>query len=181
MPRRNTRPKEYSRTFHVYNRARNRGNAFVDDNDRDYFCDLLHRRLLSDRFLNRVTLLSACPLTTHYHQILRELQPGAMTELMHAVLGPYVRRFNARHGRRGPLFAGEFRRKPITSQRQLRWTIAYVHDNHPSGLAYRYSTHRYFLEEAGRAPQWLDVDSGLAPFGGIEGYLRDLESRRDVI
>jgi hypothetical protein len=87
---------------------------------------------------------------------------------MQRLLASYVRYYHRKYGGCGPLFDGPYRRKPITNLKQFRWTIAYVHDNHPTGLDYRYSSHRYYT--SCDAPKWLDHRAGLKLFGGLEGY-----------
>lgn len=148
---------------------------FVDDLDREYFRDCLIRALT--RLDGRAKLISYCLLTTHFHLIIREIVPGAQASLMNGVLSAYVRHFNRRHGTSGPMFAGEYRSVPICSLRELRWKIAYVHDNHDTGVDFRFSTHRYYLADAEAAPHWIATDTGLAVFGGIDEYLVYLKRR----
>lgn len=77
------------------------------------------------------------------------------------------------------MFDGEYRTVPILNERQLRWKIGYVHDNHHLGLGYRFSTHRYYLLGENDSPSWLDVKTGLETFGGIDAYL-DFLARREL-
>ena len=161
---------------------------FADDEDRLVFEDIMNRHLNPrPRFDSRgrqyenlrdsVRLCARCLPTTHFHSIVDQLRPGGMDRLMHHVLGPYVKQFNARHGQKGSMFSGPFRAKSIATPDQFRWRLAYVHDNHSSeGLDYRFSTHRNFLDPDD-APPWLDVEPALAVFGGLDGYLKYLDAR----
>lgn len=171
MPSRNTRKPKQLGTFHVYNRGRNDRPIFIDDEDRDKFADLLKHHLG-----DRIALHATCLMTTHFHLLIWQKQLGALERLMTEVLRVYVRYFNARHGTKGPLFAGPYRARPIESSKDFMWCVGYIHDNHPSGLDYRHSTHRYFLDAAD-APGWLDVESALSVFGGLPAYLEYLGKR----
>jgi hypothetical protein len=99
-----------------------------------------------------------------------------MEGLMRRVLTGYTRYHHERHGSSGPLFAGEYRARKITDEENFRWRVAYVHDNHSSGLDYRFSTHRLFLDPE-QAPSWLEVNSSLKFFGGVDGYEEYLRRR----
>ena len=77
-----------------------------------------------------------------------------MTRLMQSLMIAYVRYYNRKYGISGPLFAGAFRSRPLTTDKDLRWAIAYVHANHPSGPTYRYSSHNAYLDDHQR-PGWL--------------------------
>lgn len=174
--------------FHVYNRARDGRPMFVDDDDRFVFEDMMNRHLGTrpsfdsrgrqyENLRGSVRLYARCLPTTHFHNVLEQLRPGGMNDLMRRVLGSYVQHFNARHGERGPMFSGPFRGKPIATPEQFRWRVAYVHDNHKrDGLKYRFSTHRRFLTPDD-PPPWLDIDRALDWFGGIDGYMDYLSAR----
>jgi len=174
--------------FHVYNRAAHGRPMFVDDEDRLVFEEMMNRHLTSRPLFDSrgrqyedlrdcVSLHARCLPTTHFHSVLEQLRPGGMEQLMRLTLGPYVRHFNARHGVKGPMFAGPYRTKPITTVEQFRWRIAYVHDNHKrDGLEYRFSTHRRFMAH-GDSPPWLDVAGALDRFGGLDGYKEYLAAR----
>ncbi len=165
----------------MYNRGAGRRMVFLDDEDRDVFFDLLKRHLSARPsehayFGDRVSLLAANLLGNHFHLVLWQKQAGGIGALMALQLREYTRHFRKRHGLGGTLFAGRYRSKRVCDAKQFRWLIAYVHDNHPSGTDYRYSTHRYCLE-AEESPTWIDAASALEPFGGVDGYLRYLEQR----
>lgn len=170
-----TRNRHVSNTDHIFNRARDGRRMFIDDADREYFHDLLIHGL--NRVGQGASLIAYCLLATHFHLILREYSSGAQCSLMNGLLSSYVRYFNRRHGTTGPMFAGEYRGVPIRNNRELRWKIAYVHDNHTSGYEHRYSTHRYYLEDSSESPRWLDVKTGLDAFGGVDSYLSYIERR----
>lgn len=108
-------------------------------------------------------------MTTHFHLILWQHEPESMRRFMQSVTTAYVRIYNRKYGGEGPLFSGAFRSRYLESRKQLRWAVAYVHANHPSGLDYRFSTHAAYID-AHRRPGWLSVDRALAAFGGEDAY-----------
>lgn len=189
MPRKNTENREQVLPYHVYNRARKGRRMFVDDADRDHFLDLIACRLSRStarasrrhRFSNRiegVELFAYCLMTTHFHLVIWQREPEALRRFMQSLISAYVRYYNKRHGTTGPMFAERFRSRPLTNPKDLRWAIAYVHDNHPSGLDYRYSTHRAYVD-SDLCPGWLNTRTPLKHFEGISGYRVYLSKRTE--
>lgn len=175
-------PRKYSRTEgpnrrefgrHIYNRGTAGTAIFRSDADREHFRDLLSK-YLAPAGKGEVSLTAFCLLTTHFHLILRELVEGGTARLMHKLVAAYAIYFRNKYGGAGPLFDGPYRRKPITNPKQLRWTIGYVNANHPTGLDWKYSSHRFYVHGA---PSWLDASGGLSAFGGHDGYERFMTKR----
>lgn len=92
-----------------------------------------------------------------------------LRRLMQSVMTSYVMYYNRRHNTSGPLFRGPYRANPIEDEQQLKWTIAYVHSNHPSGPEYKYSTHNAYVNPD-ETPGWLQVAKPLNYFGGVDEY-----------
>lgn len=187
MPSRNTRNRSSLLPHHIYNRARLGRNAFVDNHDRDTFRDLLACRLsrstvkVDRRYRNTkpvegVQLFAMCLMTTHFHLVIWQKQNDSLRCLMQGLISSYTRYFNRRHDTAGPLFDGEYRARPLSNPKDLCWAIAYVHDNHPSGLEYRYSTHGAYLRPDD-CPGWLNTKTPLKYFGGVDGYRSFLANR----
>ncbi|MFT4050397.1 MAG: transposase [Solirubrobacterales bacterium] len=176
MPRKNTRPKPPRRraAWHIYNRGVAGIAIFRDDADRDHFLQLLGR-YLRDPFAGEIELHAACLMTTHFHLVIVATDNARLSRFMQRLVAAYSIHYRRRHGGSGPLFDGPYRRKEIADPKQHRWTIAYVHDNHPSGVDYRYSTHRFY--RTGDAPGWLEVEAGLRVFGGRRRYLAYMDRK----
>ncbi|MBI4898072.1 MAG: hypothetical protein HY827_06870 [Actinobacteria bacterium] len=120
-----------------------------------------------------VAVLGYCLLDNHFHLIVRQQTPDGMYKLMKRTQTAYVRYFNDRYGRRGPLFDACYAAKPVNSLRHARFSIAYAHLNHEiEQLDYEFSSHRLFLGK--ESNDWLDVKAGLAIFGGVSQYKRFL-------
>lgn len=189
MPSRNTRKSAEPGSFHVYNRGRKGAPIFRDDADRDKFKDLLVSHLSAvahfdsrgrpvKSLRDEVSLVAMCLMTTHFHLVLWQRVPRGMERLMRSVLVAYTSYFNRRHGTSGSLFAGEYRARQLEDAKDFMWAVGYVHDNHASGLDYRYSTHGRYLR-ADHSASWLDVEASLSVFGGRAAYRRYMQKRAD--
>ncbi|MGH2959131.1 MAG: transposase [Solirubrobacterales bacterium] len=192
MPRRNVSDRVQTGPHHVYNRARCGRAVFRDDADRELFIELLESRLgrakfRSRRFRHAAAVLDAevcamCLMTTHFHLIIWQHESEALRRLMQSVMIAYVRSYNRKYGTSGALFAGPFRARQLIGRKDLRWTTAYVHANHPEGPNYRFSTHRAYLDDLDR-PGWLNTTLALDAFGGRTAYatfMRDHATRAEL-
>lgn len=173
--------------FHVYNRVKPGLWLFHDDEDRLVFEEMMNRHLSTvphfdsrgRQYVNlrdSVRMNSRCLLSSHFHNVLSQLRPGGMAGLMRRVTAAYTQYHHQRHGSTGSLFSGEYRARKITDAENFRWRTAYVHDNHSSGLDYRFSTHGLYLRPDD-APSWLEVEASLEAFGGLDGYKTYLHRR----
>lgn len=188
MPRRYVSDRDRPGFLHVYKRAIDGRSLFMDDDDRMVFGDMMNRHLTRTPsfdgrgrqyrcFRDAVSLIARCPLTSHHHNVMGQKKPGGVGALMKTVMTSYVRYYNQRHKPGSPLFDSPFDSVRIHTPDQLRWKIAYVHDNHKRlGVDYGFSTHRFYLEPDD-CPSWLDVERGLGTFGGVDGYLEYLAKR----
>ena len=118
----------------------------------------------------KIEVIAFCFLTTHFHLVLRSLD-GHLSETLRWVLNVYVRWFNRRRRRDGPLFRGRFRSVPVPSARQLWHVIRYVDRNPvdahlaPSPFEYPHASARLHAATTKRPP-WLEgsiVDRALGP------------------
>ncbi|MFT4049366.1 MAG: transposase [Solirubrobacterales bacterium] len=118
-----------------------------------------------------VELSAYCLMPNHFHLIVWQQKDEALRRLVQSVLNAYVRIYNQKYGIAGPMFKGPFRCVPITDNKQLRYTTAYVNLNHRDGPEYRYSSHAAYVDEA-RRPGWLTTYRTLELFGSVENYER---------
>lgn len=168
--------------------------VFRDDADRRTFAAMIDRHLYSSArrdvhhrvYVNlreEVRLNARNLLTTHFHLILWQKVPGGMARLMRRVIHAYTRYFRTKYGGEGAIFRERFRARRLESPQRFKWCVYYVHSNHKRlGLEWEHSTHRYF-EDAGDAPEWLDVESTLRIFGGLPAYrdyLKRCSERSDL-
>ncbi|MGH2907050.1 MAG: transposase [Solirubrobacterales bacterium] len=172
--------------FHVYNRGVGRANIFRDGADFQQFLDCLSRYVDIEPRLDlkyrtyvslrdRVSVVSYCLMPNHYHLIVKQHVAGGMRDLMQRAMGGYVKYFNGRYDRPGPLFQGRYKASQIGTARYARRAVAYVHlNNEELGRDFRWSSHRIYADD--HPCRWLDVEAGLALFGDLAGYLRYLDA-----
>lgn len=161
---------------------------FLDDRDRDVFLELLKRYLSEiDRpdergrrfpcLRDKVRLITFALMTTHFHLILFQIEPGGLDDLMHRVLTAYVKYFNNRHGTQGPMFNGEYRADHKPDRRSQLTAIAYVHDNHGADCHCNHCGHRYFIADSVDTPSWIGARGALDLFGSRSSYRRYRQAR----
>lgn len=159
--------------WHVSARGAGRAEVFVDDADRTEFLSLLART--SSTFGWR---LHAWALAARSYELLVETPEPTLSRGMRDLNGVTTQRFNRRHGRSGPLFAGRFRAVLVEREAHLLALVRHVLyapvreglTSAPKG--WHWSS---FRATAGlvEAPRWLDASATLEALGG-----RPAEARR---
>lgn len=159
------------RWFHVVNRRAARQAVFLDDRDRVEF----ERHLGRAHARFGTTIHAYAWMTNHYH-LLVECPDGHLTEAMHLVSSRYVRHFNDRHRRDGPLFRDRFFARLVDSDAYVVQLARYIHRNPLSIVApadligYRWSSLRSYLGHR-RPPPWLRTDAILELVGSRRAML----------
>lgn len=167
MPRKNSRDRRRPGPYHVYNRGRDGIRVFKDDLDRMEFLSLVAR--FSRQYEGRLDVHCYCLMTSHYHLIVTQRESGAMDSFMRSLGTAYTKHHHKRHGTKGPLYAGPFRRRRLNNPKDFKRAVIYVHDNHPTGLDYRFSSHTAWVDDDLR-PTWLKVEPALRVYGGLDNY-----------
>lgn len=111
--------------YHVYNRGINRQDIFLSPQDYEDLLDLMEKNL--PRF--RVRIYAYVLMPNHFHMILFQEEPFAISRFLQAVTGQYARRFNARYGRVGHVFQGRHKRRRVKTEKQLVQLSRYIHLN----------------------------------------------------
>ena len=143
--------------YHVMSRGIQPGLLFMGDEDCHDF--LLELRRAWERYHARWRFIM--PMKSHYHAVLQTPLPN-VSEIMQYVNGKFAQAWNARHGRRGPVFDAPFKAIPVEddfyAQRLLRYiawnpvTAGYV--DHPAQWPWSSYRATAGLESA---PDFLDV------------------------
>lgn len=190
MPRRNVISRLLEgRLFHVYNREGGRERMFLDDEDRQYFRELLRRHLATEEIKDdrgrvyrnlrgRVRLAAFAVCWTHFHLIVFQVEQGGLEALMRSILTAYHQYFKRKYGRDRPMFNGAYRARPLMSRKEELTGIAYVNEQHGDHCFCDLCSHGDYANGASGAPDWLDARSGLNLFGGVGTYLELLDLRR---
>lgn len=118
-------------------------------------------------------------MTTHFHLLVRSPQ-GNLSATMQRLQNLFVRWFNRRARRDGPLFRGRFLSRPVESLRYRRLLVRYI-DQNPvaAGMVevpeqYPFGSARHYARNNG--PAWLDrswVEQDARVRTGHETYSRD--------
>ena len=154
MPR-NPRLDEPGCFHHVMNRGIARRTVFETRSDVRYLLSLLARACRQ----GRIEVHAYSIMATHFHLLVRSLD-GQLSETMRWVLNQYVRYFNRRRRRDGPLMRGRFKSIPVWSWLYRLTLIRYIDQNAvDAGLVARPADFPYgsarFLRSSSRKPRWL--------------------------
>jgi putative transposase len=94
---------------------------YADNHDRWHFLGLLDRVTRETQW----RCLGFCLMDTHYHLLVEERELP-LSRSMRLLNGRYASSFNERHNRRGHLFQGRYRDRPITDDAHLLLALRYV-------------------------------------------------------
>ncbi|CAN5644618.1 hypothetical protein BH23PAT2_BH23PAT2_03900 [soil metagenome] len=204
MPSRNVvKEFEADAMYHVYNRGVNKGLIFTDKRDYAVFLSFLKFALLSDdeqaqkdavdvslltdaqRFnmrrlglAGKVELVSYCLMPNHFHLLLYQYEPDAITKLMRSVGTGYSIYFNKRHERIGSLFQGVYKASRINSDAYWWHISRYIHLN-PLDIGedykrYEYSSYRVFMGTIRQ--EWVKPDFIMAEYSSLKKYEKFVDS-----
>ncbi|MDP6941400.1 MAG: transposase [Planctomycetota bacterium] len=140
--------------YHITNRGLARRFVFETGEDGGRFLELLGKRCSPESLV----LHAYCLMPTHFHLLVQTMD-GNLAKDMQWVQSIYVRWFNERRKRDGPLFKGRYRAKPIEGAQYLGRVVQYIEQNPvKAGLvekveAYELSSARHY--RSGVGPTWL--------------------------
>ena len=132
MPRRN---REHSGTgiYHVMLRGINRQDIFESSDDYAMFLSILHH--LVDRQTDDgeslppyCTIYCYCLMNNHVHLLIREREES-ISDVVKRIGVSYVRYYNDKYERNGPLFQDRFRSEPVNTIEYFMTLLRYIHQN----------------------------------------------------
>jgi putative transposase len=174
--------------YHIYNRGLNKQDVFIDNADYAVFLNLL-KRYLSDKSVKdnkgreyeslngKAELLAFCILPNHFHLLVYQSDPEAITRLLRGVATSYVGYFNKKYRRSGPLFGDRFKASMINDDRYLTHISRYIHLNPPNYKKYEWSSLPYYLGK--REASWIKPEKIIGLFNQSESYLQFLADYAD--
>lgn len=131
--------------YHVFNHGNGDRLTFLDDSDKRRFVYLLYLAngsnpfVFEDLSLNNlyefergsslVDIGAWCLMDNHYHLLLKEKSEKGISKFIHKLKTSYSYYFNVKHKKRGSLFEGKFKAKPVEFDEYLRHLFAYIHLN----------------------------------------------------
>jgi putative transposase len=152
---------EPKRIYHVFNRGVEKRNIFLSDGDRWRFLQgmylfnnetgsfnllytleqekgKMHFGILREHVKKKkikrkhlVRVMADCLKPNHYHLLLEELQENGISRFMQKLGTGYVKYFNKKYERVGPLFQGRFKAVEVQSNEQLAYLLAYINVINP--------------------------------------------------
>lgn len=154
------------------NRGVDHAAVFRGDRDRIDFIGLLGRGCRE----HGVEVHAWCLMSNHFHLLVRD-SADSISELMRWVGTTYVRHYNDRHERDGPLFRGRFHSVPVRGHDYIQWLGRYIHLN-PEALGsiqlpeYPWSSLPDYLGRR-MTPTWVRTDHLLRYHGGCIEHFAD--------
>lgn len=191
--------------YHIFNRGVAKNPIFSEDADYTRIIDLMNYyrfggtnlrfsyfirlpKALKDGFWKSiqeksqplVEIISHCLMPNHFHLLLKQLKENGISIFMSNFQNSYVRFFNTKHKRPGPLFQSIFKAVRIETNDQLLHVNRYIHLNPSSSrlveidklLEYPWSSFPYYL----KINQSPFIKSGL-----ILDQFKDIESYRQFV
>lgn len=147
--------------YHIYNRGTAKGEIFLDKEDHALFISRLHECLYPEevdiaamrkqRLFVRSLLPSGafdlicyCLMPNHFHLLIHQKTDLSPSKLLSKLCTSYSKVFNKKYDRIGALFQDQYKAVPITSNAQLLWISAYIHNNPlKAGLTQKLETYSY--------------------------------------
>ena len=177
MPRplRDIRPNGW---YHVMNIGACHRNIFIDDQDRFRFLQLLE----AATGIHEIEIHAFCLMGNHFHLLVRCQHPN-LDAALHRIMSMYVREFNKRHGRDGPLFRSRYHAILVETDPYLLAVTRYIHRN-PLDLgvtdieSYQWSSLGLYSRRS-RSRRWVSTDFTLEIFGTRKAYLSYVHSPFD--
>jgi len=183
MPRR-TYPFLPGGTYHLYNRGHNRQTVYRCDSDYRTFLQAVRNYLdvmpAHAARASGATLLAYCLMPNHFHWIVKP-ENQALSARMQRLLISFTKTLNAKYGRVGALFQGQFQAVEAEANGQLIHLTAYVHRNPvEAGLVRRPEDweHSSCREYMGTRPGTLPDPSLVIDLcGGRSAYRRLIDAK----
>ncbi|HBC45051.1 MAG: hypothetical protein UX01_C0007G0018 [Candidatus Collierbacteria bacterium GW2011_GWB2_45_17] len=192
MPAKNA-IKEYEAGgyYHIYNRGVNKQTIFEDEKDYKTFLSFLEfyltptvnlqgeslkeeispSRILKNYF-GEITLLAYCLMPNHFHLFVRQETERGIDNFMRSLATKYVRYFNTRYDRIGPLFQGPYKAVRVENEYQFIYLSKYIHRNpmdlftfkeSPRRLSeYKFSSYGNYLHQFSQS--WVNTSEILGLF-----------------
>lgn len=210
--------------YHIYNRGVEKRKIFIDEQDYKVFLYYLKLYLLpkeinfeeikqkkdlsveaQDRkiaelflmrnFYDKIQLLCYALMPNHFHLLIRQNDKKDMEIFMQSLITKFVKYFNKRYKRVGPLFQSRYKGKLIEQEEYFLHLSRYIHRNpleilpkNEKLLEYQWSSYPAYVK--GYRQDWLRKENILSYFtkasglgfssyqGFVEGYQEELEDKK---
>jgi len=182
--------------YHIYNRGVEKRLIFMDEMDYSVFISFLSVYLSQEdlqgsslkdlkesvppsrvlkNYFGEIKLLAYCLMPNHFHLLVKQESEHGIDHFMRSLSTKYVRYFNSKYKRIGPLFQGIYKAVRIETEYQFVYLSKYIHRNpldiitykdDPCRLGeYRFSSYENYLNKFWQS--WLDTEEILGLFGSV--------------
>lgn len=166
MPR-CARLKSPESIYHVMCRSISEILLFRDEDDKEYYLNLLSR--YEERY--KFSIYAYCLMDTHLHLHI-DPKGADISKIMHSTNTAYVRYYNKKYKRHGHVFQERFASKILGSEAYNLALSAYIHNN-PSDISeykdkveqYKYSSYSIYLEARKDLKKIIDKSFIFSLFG----------------
>lgn len=174
--------------YHVYGRGHNKTVVFRDKDDYVVFL-YLFKRYLSNKpvqdkkgrdypwLQKEIDLLAFCLMPNHFHFLIYQRTPDAMTKLFKSVITTYGMYFNKKYQLLGPVFQSRFKASMIDRDNYLMHISRYIHLNPKDYKTWAFSSLPFYLGR--QKAEWLKTDNILGLFNGRTDYKKFVEDYED--
>ena len=175
--------------YHVMNRGNQKGNIFLDDNDREKFLKILGN--VEQRY--GIVIYIFVLMSNHYHILIETPIPN-LSRAIQRLNGDYALYFSRKYKKPGHLFQGRFKAMLVEKEEYLLVLSRYIHLNpYRAGLTesikeYKWSSLPYYLNGKAVLPFSLSWEWILTRFDSrkrvaikeyleyIHGGIKDIEN-----
>lgn len=124
----------------------------------------------------RVEVLAFCLMPNHFHLLLHQLRNNGISKMLADLQNSYVKFYNLRNNRSGPLFQSRFKAVRVETDEQLLHVSRYIHLNpvtsyliEPQEMeTYRFSSFRSYLKPDSNI--FINTELVLNLSGGMHKY-----------
>ncbi|MHC1714392.1 MAG: transposase [Acidaminococcaceae bacterium] len=166
---RQNRVKSVSGFYHVMVRGINKNDLFLEDEDKEYFLQVLANKKEQCNFL----LPAYCLMDNHVHMLIKEQTIG-LPDIMKRVNVSYAGYFNRKYERVGPLFQGRYKSEHVEDEKYFLAVARYIHQNPmKAGMvsapeSYKWSSYRDYINIE-RQTKLVDTENVLELFSCKRG------------
>ncbi len=143
MPAKNVlKQYESDAYYHLYNRGVDKCAIFREDKDYKTFLSFLKLYLTLQgeslkgppsrkikNYFGEIELLCYCLMPNHFHLFIKQKSERAIDHFLRSLSTKYVRYFNTRYKRLGPLFQGPYKAVKVRTEYQFIYLSKYIHRN----------------------------------------------------
>lgn len=162
---RQQREKSSTGVYHVMLRGINRSDIFLEDEDKVVFLNTLLLKKSKEEYV----LHAYCLMDNHVHLLIQEKEDD-ISRIMKRIGITYVRYFNKKYQRIGPLFQDRYKSEKVEDDGYLLTVMRYIHNNPvAAGLvkkprAYNWSSYNDYLVKT-KTRSFVDTKLILGMFG----------------